>query len=84
MCTNSMARILATLLASITAVAEPVTITYQGHLMTRGSPSSASHNMKFRLCASKSPQNVLQSFPAVGTIPVNPTTGLFTQELRRR
>jgi hypothetical protein len=73
---------LALLLTPISVLAQSTVTTYQGQLKSGGSPANGNHDFVFSLCSTAAgPGGVLQTFPPAGTVTVNVTGGLFTQEL---
>lgn len=55
--------------------------TYQGYLRQSGLPANGTFNMVFRLFAVSAGGAPIGTFPTAGTVAVNVSNGLFTQEL---
>lgn len=56
-------------------------INYQGYLRQSGTPANGTFNMVFRIFAISAGGAPLGTFPTAGTVAVNVSNGLFTQEL---
>lgn len=71
----------ASVLMTTEAWPQTSSITYQGFLRQSGMPANGTFNMAFRIFAISAGGAPLGTFPTAGTVAVNVSNGLFTQEL---